>query len=212
MTTPHTTQPIKLYRHPLSGHGHRVELMLNLLQVPHTLVEVNLAAGEHKQAAFLAMNAFGQLPVIEDNGVILADSNAILVYLANRYGAGTWLPADPVAAARVQRWLSVAANQLANGPAAARLVTVFGAKLDAELLIARSHALLQVIESELTGQPYLTGHTVTIADIACYTYLAHAPEGNVSLAQVPHIHAWLARIEQLPGFVPMQKSAVGLAG
>ncbi|MFX5085475.1 glutathione S-transferase N-terminal domain-containing protein, partial [Acinetobacter baumannii] len=77
-------------------------------------------------------NPFGQVPVLEDDGVVIADSNAILVYLAKKAGRGDWLPEDPVGAAAVQRWLSVAAGELAYGPAAARLVTVFGAKFNAE--------------------------------------------------------------------------------
>ncbi|ROL75831.1 glutathione S-transferase [Pseudomonas chlororaphis] len=202
--------PIKLYNFPRSGHAHRVELMLSLLGLPFELVFVDLAKGEHKQADFLALNAFGQVPVIDDQGVVLADSNAILVYLAQKYGQGRWLPSDPVGAARVQRWLSVAAGPIAFGPAVARLITVFGAQRNAEEAITRSHALLKVVEQELTASPYLAGSEPTIADIAGYSYIAHAPEGNVSLADYPQVRAWLARIEALPGFVGMPRTAVGL--
>ncbi|CAI8814588.1 glutathione S-transferase family protein [Pseudomonas chlororaphis] len=201
---------IKLYNFPRSGHAHRVELMLSLLGLPFELVLVDLAKGEHKQADFLALNSFGQVPVIDDQGVVLADSNAILVYLAQKYGQGRWLPSDPVGAARVQRWLSVAAGPIAFGPAVARLITVFGAQRNAEEAIDRSHALLEVVEQELTASPYLAGSEPTIADIAGYSYIAHAPEGNVSLADYPQVRAWLARIEALPGFVGMPRTAVGL--
>ncbi len=202
---------IKLFRHPLSGHAHRVELLLSLLKLPTELVFVDLAKGAHKQAEFLAINPFGQVPAIDDNGSVLSDSNAILVYLAKKYdSSGRWLPAEPLAAAKVQRWLSVAAGQIAAGPATARLITVFGAPYDAESTIARSHALLKVVEQELTNSPFLAGSTPTLADVAGYTYIAHAPEGNVSLADYPQVRAWLARIEALPGFVPMQRTAVGL--
>ncbi|AZE52152.1 Glutathione S-transferase [Pseudomonas chlororaphis] len=201
---------IKLYNFPRSGHAHRVELMLSLLGLPFELVFVDLAKGEHKQAEFLALNAFGQVPVIDDQGVVLADSNAILVYLAQKYGQGRWLPSDPVGAARVQRWLSAAAGPIAFGPAVARLITVFGAQRNAEEAIALSHALLKVVEQELTASPYLAGSEPTIADIAGYSYIAHAPEGNVSLADYPQVRAWLARIEALPGFVGMPRTAVGL--
>jgi len=202
---------IKLFRHPLSGHAHRVELLLSLLKLPTELVFVDLAKGAHKQAEFLAINPFGQVPAIDDNGSVLSDSNAILVYLAKKYdSSGRWFPAEPLAAAKVQRWLSVAAGQIAAGPATARLITVFGAPYDAESTIARSHALLKVVEQELTNSPFLAGSTPTLADVASYTYIAHAPEGNVSLADYPQVRAWLARIEALPGFVPMQRTAVGL--
>jgi glutathione S-transferase len=202
--------PIKLYNFPRSGHAHRVELMLSLLGLPFESIIVDLAKGEHKQAGFLALNPFGQVPVIDDQGVVLADSNAILVYLAQKYGQGRWLPADPLGAAQVQRWLSAAAGPLAFGPAVARLITVFGAQRNAEEAIARSHELLKVVEQQLTASPYLAGGEPTIADIAGYSYIAHAPEGNVSLADYPQVRAWLARIEALPGFVGMPRTAVGL--
>lgn len=209
MTKP--TQPIVLYRHPLSGHSHRVELMLSLLRLPSQLNDVDLAKGAHKQPEFLAMNRFGQVPVIDDNGIVLADSNAILVYLARRYGGDSWLPRDAVGEAAVQRWLSVAAGQIAFGPAAARLITVFGAKLNADEVIARAHAVLTVMNDELAQQAFLAGTTPTIADIAIYTYVAHAPEGNVDLSAYPNVRTWLQRIEALPGFVGMKKTAAGLA-
>lgn len=202
--------PIKLYHFPLSGHAHRVQLMLSLLGLPVEMVFVDLAKGEQKQADFLAINAFGQVPVIDDDGMVLADSNAILVYLASKYGKGHWLPTDPVGVARVQRWLSVAAGPLHAGPAAARLITVFGAPYNAEEVIARSHSLLKVIDQHLSSSAYLTGDVATIADVAGYSYIAHAPEGNVSLEDYPHVRAWLGRIEALPGFVGMPRTVAGL--
>jgi glutathione S-transferase len=204
-------QPITLHRHPLSGHAHRVQLFLSLARIPHTLVDVDLMAGAHKQPAFLRLNPFGQVPVIEDGDVVLHDSNAILVYLAQRYADASWLPRDPQGAARVQVWLSVAAGPIAFGPAAARLITVFGANFRAEEVIGRAHALLGVMEGQLAGRPFLVGSQPTIADVAAYSYIAHAPEGNVDLAGYPSVRAWLARIEALPGFVPMQRTAIALA-
>ena len=205
-----TMNPIKHYHFPLSGHSHRVQLMLSLLELPVEEVFVDLAKGEHKQADFLALNSFGQVPVIDDDGVVLADSNAILVYLAQKYGKGRWLPTDPIGAARVQRWLSAAAGPIHAGPATARLITVFGAPYNAEDVIARSHTVLKVIDQELSGSAYLAGDAPTIADVAGYSYIAHAPEGNVSLQDYGNVRAWLARIEALPGFVGMPRTVIGL--
>lgn len=204
------SNPIKLYNFPKSGHAHRIELMLSLLNLPTELVFVDLAKGAHKQPDFLALNPFGQVPVIDDNGTVIADSNAILVYLAKKYDNGAWLPEEPAAAARVQRWLSVAAGPLAFGPAAARLVTVFGASFNADEVISRAHTLLKVIDAELAKTPFLAGSTPTIADIANYSYIAHAPEGNVSLEPYANVRNWLARIEALPHFVPMPRTVIGL--
>ncbi|KAF2389178.1 MULTISPECIES: glutathione S-transferase family protein [Pseudomonas] len=201
---------IKLYNFPRSGHAHRAELMLSLLQLPTELILVDLAKGAHKQPEFLALNSFGQVPVLDDQGVVLADSNAILVYLAQKYGNGRWLPTDPVGAAKVQRWLSVAAGPIAFGPARARLITVFGASFNADEAITRSHDLLKVMDQELAHSEFLVGNEPTIADVSAYSYIAHAPEGNVSLADYANVRAWLARIEALPGFVGMPRTAAGL--
>ncbi|KYF93710.1 glutathione S-transferase family protein [Sorangium sp. So ce394] len=207
MTTPAT--PIRLYRHPLSGHAHRVELFLSLLRLPFERVDVDLKSGAHKAPEFLRKNPFGQVPVIEDGDVTLADSNAILVYLASRYDpAGRWLPRDPVAAARVQQWLSVAAGQLVAGPAAARLARVFGAKVDVDRAKAIAAQLLTVVDQHLSARRFLAGDAPTLADIAMYTYTAHAPEGGVSLEPYGHVRAWLARVEELPGFAPMTRTAL----
>lgn len=214
MTIPmhlHPAQSIKLYRYPLSGHSHRVELFLSLLGLPVELVDVDLAAGAHKAPSYLEMNPFGQVPVIQDGEITLADSNAILVYLASQYADEQWLPREPVRAAAVQRWLSVAAGLVAFGPAAARRITLFHAPLNAEEVIGRANGLFAVMEKELQKSAFLVGDTPTIADIANYSYIAHAPEGNISLAPYPNIRNWLARIEALPGFVPMVRSAVGMA-
>jgi len=201
---------IKLYRPPLSGHAHRVELMRALLGLATERIDVDLMQGEQKRPEFLARNPFGQVPVIEDDGFVLADSNAILVYLAKRYGAGHWLPEAPAEAAAVQRWLSIAAGPIASGPATARLITVFAAPYDADAAIEKSHALLRIVEAELEGHAFLVGAEPTIADVAGYTYIAHAPEGNVSLEAYPNVRAWLARIEGLTGFVAMKRTAAGL--
>jgi glutathione S-transferase len=211
MSAARPAQPIKLHGFPLSGHAHRVELFLTLLGLPFENITVDLARGAHKQPGFLALNSFGQVPVIQDGEFTLCDSNAILVYLATRYGGERWLPRDAEGAARVQRWLSVAAGQLAFGPAVARLVVVFKAPYNQDDAKARAHALFAVMERELGERPYLAGAAPTIADIANYTYIAHAPEGGVSLEAYPALRAWLARIEALPGFKGMQRSPAALA-
>jgi len=196
---------LRLYRFPPSGHSHRAELMLSLLGLPTELVTVNLAQGEHKQPAFLAKNSFGQVPVLEDGAIIISDSNAILIYLAERYDqAHRYYPTDPAGRAQVQRWLSVAAGQLNSGPGAARLVRVFGAQLDHALAVRKAHELFKLLDTELSTRPFLVGDSATIADVSLYSYAARAPEGDVSLEAYPALRAWLSRIEGLPGFVPMQ--------
>jgi glutathione S-transferase len=203
--------PIKFYRFELSGHSHKVQLFLSILGLEVENIDVDLVGGEQKSDAYLALNRFGQVPMIQDGTVTVADSHAILTYLALAYADPSWFPQQPEQAAQVQRWLSVSAGQLAYGPCAARLVTVFGMDFNSAEVIARAHALLGVMDLELSERAFLVGDQPTIADIANYAYIAHAPEGNVSLQDYPHVRAWLSRIEALPGFVPMPKTAIGLA-
>lgn len=202
---------IKLYRYALSGNAHRVELLLSLMDLEYTLIDVDLRNGEQKSDSFLALNPFGQVPVLDDNDFILYESTAILVYLAKKYDDGHWLPIDPEHAAQVQQWLSIATSRISSGPATARLITLFGANFDAEEVIQRSNALLSIINTHLEGRTFLVADIPTIADVAAYTYIAHAPEGNVSLQPYPAINAWLKRVESLKGFVAMPGSKVGLA-
>lgn len=198
---------IRLYRHALSGHSHRVELFLSLLSLPFDRIDVDLPRGEHKTPEFLARNPFGQVPVLEDSGVTLADSNAILVYLAKRYDESRrWLPDEPVRAARVQQWLSQAAGPLAAGPGAARLVKVFRAPLDHARAVAIADQFLHALDAALARAPFVAADEPTIADLALYAYTAHAPEGGVSLAPHSSVREWLARIEALRGFVPMRRT------
>ena len=203
---------MKLYHFPLSGHAHRARLFLSLIGAEVEVVDVDLANGEHKQPDYLKLNRFGQVPVLVDGDTVIADSNAILVYAAKKFGRTDWLPEAPAEAAAIQRWLSVAAGQIAFGPAAARLITVFGAGFDADEVIGRAHAVLTIIDAELEGRDWIAGgQKPSIADVALYSYVARAPEGNVDLSGYPEVNAWLARIEALPGFVPFQQTPVGLA-
>lgn len=201
---------MKIHHHPLSGHSHRAVLFASLLGLNAELVEVDLKSGAHKKPEFLALNPFGQVPVLEDDGAAIADSNAILVYLAKKSGQRAWLPEDAPGAAAVQRWLSVAAGEIAYGPAAARLITVFGAGFNAEEVIGRAHAVLNKLEAHLAGRDWLAADHPTIADVAIYSYVARAPEGNVDLSAYPAVKGFLGRVEALPGFVPFVQTPAGL--
>jgi glutathione S-transferase len=203
MTRKTPVRPIRLHHFARSGHCHRVELMLSLLELPFERIEVNLGAQEHKAQRFLALNAFGQVPVIEDGTLVLADSNAILVYLAAEYGGPRWNPESPRLAAEQQRWFSVAAGPLASGPAAARAHRLFNSPLDLGAAQARAHALFRVMDAHLAACTFLLGAELGLADIANYSYVAHAPEGGVSLDEYPHLRAWVARVEATPRFIGM---------
>ena len=152
-----------LYGFPLSGHSHRAELALSLLGLEYRSVTVDLPAGAHKLPDFLALNPFGQVPVLDDDGTIVADSNAILTYLAAKYDDGTLMPRDAVGAAEVQRWFSVAAGEVARGPATARLINVFKAPLDKSQAHRMAERILALIETHLADRPYLAADRLTFA-------------------------------------------------
>ena len=203
------TNPIKLYRNPKSGHCHRVELMLALLGLPYETIDLDMANGAHKAPDYLKISPFGLVPAIDDNDYTLADSNAILVYLVETYAKEAhWLPKDAKGAAEVQRWLTVAADNIYSGSCAARLVKVFNAPIDHSAAVKKAHDLFKVMDAHLAGRDWLATDTITIADVAGYSYIAHAPEGGVDLAPYPNIGAWLGRIENQPGFVGMARSPI----
>lgn len=197
---------ITLYSFPLSGNAHRAQLMLSLLHLPYELVQVDLIKGEQRSAEFIKLNPMSQVPVLRDGETVLADSHAILVYLASKYGDSDWLPTTPLEMAQVQRFLALSAGEIARGPAIARMIHIFKAKLDLQVAHSIAQRVLNMLNEHLSQRAFLLGDTRTIADIACYTYIAHAPEGGIALSPYPQVQAWLKRIEELPGFVPMLAS------
>jgi len=194
---------MKLYDLALSGNCYKVRLFAALAGIPLEIVAVDFLAGEHKRAPLIELNPWGELPVLVDGEVVLRDSQAILVYLARRYAGDTWLPAEPAAMAAVVQWLSTAANEVQNGPCAARLVDKFGYALDKADTLRRAARILPLIDARLADHDWLALDRPTVADCAVFPYVALAPEGGVALDDFPHIRAWIARVRALPGFVPM---------
>jgi glutathione S-transferase len=200
--------PLTLYRFTLSGNAHRVELFLNLLDLDYETVDVDLRGGEQRRPEFLALNPEGRVPVLVDGGTVVTESTAILVYLAEKYDRGTWLPRGPLGRAQVQKWLAVTAHELVLGPSAARLAALFGAPVDIQTAQVEAHALLARLERDLTVRKFLVGDTPTIADVSVYTYVAHAPEGGISLDDYGRVRAWVVRMQSLPGFIGMARAPV----
>jgi glutathione S-transferase len=193
---------IVLHGTELSGHAHRVALLLRMLGLPYRFVAAPPEV--RRTPEFLKLNPLGQIPVLEDGPLVLADSNAIMVYLVRRYAPGSpWLPEEPAAAAQVQRWLSIAAGEVMWGCAVARAIKHFNAPWDHGQAVRIADRLLRFMEQHLAGRTYLAAEHPTLADLACYSYVAHVPEGGVPLEPYPSVRAWLARVEALPQFVPL---------
>ena len=194
---------MKLYDFELSGNAYRVRLLLSLLGLKHEVVPVNLMQGEQRQTSFLKLNPRGQVPTLDDDGTVVWDSLAILVYLARKYGGEQWLPLDAEGMAEVMQWLAVMENECLYGLARARVICKFKRPGNLEEAQALGRKGLDVLEQRLVSKPWLALDRVTIADVACFPYVALAPEGEIALDGYPGVRNWINRIKSLEGFVGM---------
>jgi glutathione S-transferase len=194
---------LRLHDLELSGNCYKVRLFCSLLGLPLKIVPVDFMAGAHKNSPLSDKNPFCEIPIFEDGNLTLRDSQAILVYLARKYGGEDWLPTDAAQMAEVVSWLMVAENEIARGPNDARLHDKFGFSLDAKLARERATRILALLEGHLKTREYLALGRPTIADVACMPYVGLAHEGGVSLAPYPAVNAWISRIKALPGFITM---------
>ena len=201
---------IRIHSFSLSGHSHRVRLFASVAGIAHEVIPVDLPAGEHKQTAFLTLNPLGLVPVIEDGDAVIHDSISILVYLARKY-APSFIPQDPQQEAEMHRFFAMSAGEVLYGLGAARLINVFNSPLDPVFAKATAKKALTKLDAHLIGNEFLVANKISLADFAIYSYVAHAPEGDVSLEPYSNVRRWLANIEVLKGFIPMQATKIGLA-
>jgi glutathione S-transferase len=194
---------MKLYNRDVSGNCYKVRLLCALLGVPVELVDIDLPGGEHKRSPHTDRNPFGQIPVLEDDGLCLRDSQAILIYIARKWGGETWLPVDATSLATLSQWLMVAENEIARGLADSRLHNKFGVDLDVAAAREKAKRTLTIMNVHLTSNEWLALGRPTIADIACFPYVALSHEGGVSLEPFPAAAAWVGRIKALPNFIAM---------
>ncbi len=195
---------IKLHDSPISGNAYKARLFLSLLGIEYQVVPVNLQSGENRSEEFLARNPRGQIPVLEDDETVIWDSQAILIYLARRYGGEDWLPLQAAPMAEVAQWLAVSENELLFGLARARAVKRFGRDFDLAACQKYGSGGLKVLDGRLKDRLWLAGDGPTIADIACFPYVALAPGGEVPLDDRPNVLSWLGRLQTLPGYVGME--------
>jgi glutathione S-transferase len=195
---------IKLYDAALSGNCHKVRLMLSLLGLDYQIQPINLMQAEQKNSEYLAMNPLGQVPTLDDDGEVLRDSQAILVYLAAKYGNGQWLPGnDPVALGHVMEWLSFSANEMLHGCAVSRALVIFKRQGDLEGAREKARTALGILNDHLATSEWLVGTTPSVADVANYVYAGLIHEGGIDPHEFTHVSAWLARVEALDSYVGM---------
>jgi len=194
---------MKLYDLELSGNCYKVRLFAALTNIELEIVPVDFLAGAHKEKPVIDLNPWGELPVLVDGDIVIRDSQAILVYLARKQGGHQWWPDGAAQQAEVVEWLATAANEIAHGPNAARLVDKFGYDLDKSRSLATSSRILGLIENHLQTRQWLALERPTIAECAIFPYIALAWEGGIDVSPYAKVSAWMSRVKQLPGFVTM---------
>lgn len=197
-----------LYDYILSPSCYKVRLMASLLNAPLEQRPVDFHPGrEHKSEALLALNPAGSIPILIDDDLVLTESAAMLAYLATHHGPD-WIANDtPASQAQQQQWLSFS-HRLTTALGGARLVEML--HFDGNLVALQTNgvAVLRELETalfarRLSGSTFLVGDTPSIADIACFPYVALAPDGSISLDPYPAIRIWMRAIRALPGFIEM---------
>jgi glutathione S-transferase len=197
---------LRLYDYLSSGNGYKCRLLLHQLGIPYQRVELDILAGETRTPEFLARNPNGRIPALElEDGTVLAESDAILFYLAD----GTpFLPADRLQRAQVLQWLFF--EQYSHEPfiAVARFIRhLLPEDTPRRAELPRLHqggkAALGVLEQRLRTHPFLAADRYTIADIALYAYTHCAEEGGFALSDYPAVTAWLERVADQPGHIPI---------
>ncbi len=197
---------ITVYGDIKSGNCYKIKLLLSLLDIPHHWQHIDILQGESRSAAYLSKNPNGKIPLLElDDGRYLAESNAILNYLAE----GTdYLPDDRYQRALMLQWQFF--EQYSHEPfiATARYINKYLGLPEDRMAEYESkqeggHKALAVLEQQLGQTPFLVGSQLTVADITLYGYTHVAHEGGFDLAGYPAVNSWLTRIAGLPGYLGM---------
>jgi glutathione S-transferase len=202
---------IRLYDYELSGNCYKLRLLMSFLAIEYATVPVDFYPGRaHKSPWFLQLNPLGQLPVIDDGGVLLRDAQAILVYLASRYDPGeSWYPRqNPALLGEISQWLAFA-DGITSTASAARLHDGMFYDLDVAAARAGAHRLFRILDEHLwfgeqEGRNWICAAAdPTIADIACFPYVMLSEEGGISRQDYPAIRRWCDRFKRIKGFIVM---------
>ncbi len=197
---------MKLYIGAESGNSWKLRIFLDQLAIPYEKVPVDLLAWKHKSKDFMArLNPRGQVPVLEDDGYVIWDSGACLVYLARKFGRDDWLPARPGPMAEVLQWVFMAETEIQFGLQYGRRGLtrdrwIIGSQANQSQYQAIGRLALDAMETRLAAHDWLACDRITIADIACFPYVFHAPEAGVPLERYPGIRAWLERCRARPNW------------
>jgi glutathione S-transferase len=195
---------LTFYDAPISGNTYKVRLLLKQLAIPHQVVRLDIAGGAVRTPEYRKVNPFGRVPYITDDGFGLAESNAILLYLAR---GSPLLPADAQSVALVQQWMFFEQNQVELGIGIPRVWKKFGIDQPEPLwqhYKGRAVASLKVLERHLAKRKWFVGEGYSVADLALFAYTHLAPDAGHDLAQFPSVSAWLQRVREQPGWFAME--------
>ncbi len=202
---------IKLYDYELSGNCYKLRMLMSMLDVDYQTVPIDFYPGrEHKSDWFVRINPLGQLPVLDDDGLVLRDAQAILVYLAAKYDrSGKWYPTDDAALlGQIGQWMSFA-DGITSTASAARLHDGLFYDFDIDACRAGAHRLFRILDEHLwfaerQGHRWICpADHPTVADLACFPYIALSEEGGISRQDYPAIRRWMDRVKRIPGFIVM---------
>jgi glutathione S-transferase len=192
---------MKLYQSAFSSASFKVRAVLFELGLPCDMVDVAMAQGEHKSPSFLAMNPNGKIPVLEDNGFHVWESNAILCYLAAKKPESGLLPTDPHGLAMTQQWLQWHATTFSPSTTDVMMETVYlrfmNRQKDEQKYAAGMEKVrrdLGVLEKSLAGKEYICGK-LSIADFALSSALLMRTPMGFDLDAFPNVRAWQGRME-----------------
>ncbi len=195
---------MKLYGHPWSSNARRVQMLCDELKIPYTYETVDLMQGQQYSPEFQALNPNSKVPVIDDDGFVLWESQAIMRYLADKHKAGTWYPTEPKTRAVVEQWLDW--NQARLAPEAGKIMfnTHFAGdkRNDQAIEDAKKWLLkiLPVMDGVLSKNAYLCGDAITLADLAAATNIAYLAHCGYDLGPYPAIRRWYDAIQKRPSF------------
>ncbi len=198
---------MKVYYEADSGNCRKVLYTLNLLDIPHQLVPVDIMKGESRTPAFAAKSDMGQIPIIElDDGRVLAQSNAIIRYL----GRGSRLiPADPFLEAKMDELLFWEQYNHEPYVAVCRFQMFYLGKPSSErepIRVEKGEKALDFMEARLAGRQWFIGDELSLADIALVAYTRVAHQGGFDLASRPGVRKWIGRCEEVLGLESAMES------
>jgi len=202
---------IRIHATMQSINAYKVRLLLEILDVPYEMVDIDMYGGEHKREPFLSLNPFGQMPALEDGEFHIGDSHACLVYVARKFDAtNRWLPVGAETEARVAEWMSKSANEVHHGPwmKRAKIRRPDAIRLSDEEIDARCDHILALMDARLAGNEWLAGAHATIADISCFGPISMLDVSGYDTSRWVHLSAWMAGIRALPRAIDIDGNAV----